>query len=149
MNEQKKLIGMLEIQAFTEKSDSTLLDWRRDFKFPMQRENAIWTASPVEIMAWFSERGCDPDSITSRHLKDYAYKQARKAGTAHLYNKQLKGVKAIRDFLDLSQDAQILDLMRQFPATCPIKKVDGVLAVDADKLMIFIENYVRPAGVFI
>lgn len=147
-SKELKLTGIEEIQAFTEKEASTLLDWHRDFNFPMSREQGLWTALPVEIMAWFKERDCTPDTVNTGRLRNFEGKQQRETGTAKLHNKQLKGVKEIKEFLDKSQDSQILDLMRQFPA-CPIKRIDGAFCVDADELLIFIENYARPAGVFV
>lgn len=142
---KEKLCGIDEISAFSEKDHSTLLNWRQNYGFPMERgQDGIWTASPAEIIHWFKERGCNPRTVSQSNLNKYLLKQAREAGTARLHGKKLNGANEISKFLNKPINL-VLELLHY--TGCPIVRArDMQLSVDADALEQWLDD-LRSEGV--
>ena len=54
------LIGMNPICDFSEKSAATLLNWKKQYGFPIFKKAGIWVSSKKDIINWYTERGMDP-----------------------------------------------------------------------------------------
>ena len=127
-----KLIGIKAISAFAERNSSTLNNWKRDFDFPMRKENNIPVSTEEEIIKWYSDRKLTTKTVNEEALKYFWEKQKREAGEK-IFNKKLKGLKEIAGAVGLST-VTVHDWVK-YRDECPIKKnKDGILHVDADDL---------------
>ena len=130
--QKTKLIGIEAITAFAEKSSSTLINWKRDFDFPMRKENNIFVSTEEEIIKWYDDRNLTPKTVTREALKYYWEKQKREAGEK-IFNKKIVGLEQITGSVGLSTIA-VNDWLKYYDG-CPIEKAeDGVLYIDADDL---------------
>ena len=131
-NKSTKLIGIESICDFAEKQVSTLINWKRDFGFPMRKENNVPVSTEEEIIQWYHERNLTPKTANESSLEFYWQKQRREAGKK-TFNKMLKGLQEIAGAVCLST-VTVNDWVKYYDK-CPIKKAkDGSLYVDADDL---------------
>ena len=136
MKEKQLLNGIDEISRFVKRDYSTILGWKRDFKFPMRRTltGAIWTADPNEIREWFKARKCSPNTISRSKLENYERLQRWANGKGKKIKKVLTGTYEISRFMG-TDDWSVLDWEKSYFG-CPIyRNEDRQPCVDADLLV--------------
>lgn len=143
-NRNFDLVDIDAISELTKKSISTLINWRRDYDFPMEKKggDGPFVSSTAAIKKWYEDRGCNVmdlglEAINNGKLDEYRDRQSGKKGHKFI-NRKLSGIDEIVKIVDRSA-VTVLDWLRYFD--CPIKKNDdGKLSVDADELYFWLQK---------
>lgn len=133
------LSGINEIADFARKSIATLLDWHRDYCFPMRKLDGIFVSSRAEIRDWYEIRGVNPETVNLGHLDDFRDKEMGKKNYKFI-NKKLNSLEEIMK-ISGSSAITVLDWVKYF-VDCPIERSkNGNLSVDADALYYWTLNH--------
>lgn len=127
------LVGINSICAYAEKQPATLLAWKRDYGFPMWKDEkqAIWLSNKKLIERFYGERDLNPKTANESVLQLYKEKKLREAGNK-FFNRKLSCLREISDFCNVS-NVTVLDWLNF--DTCPImKSPDGNYTVNCDDL---------------
>jgi hypothetical protein len=129
------LSGINSICGFVGQSAVTLMAWRRDYGFPMQRpgDESIWCSTKSTIREWFMSRGLSPENASEGALHRFWEKDRERRGIKR-FRRLLIGISEIAAFAKTNELA-IQEWMRDRDG-CPIGKTkNGTLHADADEIV--------------